>query len=135
MKYLVLFLSVLVLTACHKSRAGLPKKSSKNYVITANDQDFDQTVLASKDLVVVDFYADWCGPCKQFEPSFRSLARDFAGEVDFVSIDYDQSQMTAVNYNVTGLPSILLFKNGKEVYRTTGMTTEGHLYNKIKQFK
>lgn len=131
MKNLLFLFILLSLTACNRKTASLPKAVAPKLV---NDLSFEDEVLKSDKLTIVDFYADWCGPCKQFEPSYMSLAADFSGQVKFTTIDYDQNEFTAYQYQVYGLPSILFFKNGEEVYRTTGLTTREHLRMKIQQF-
>ncbi len=134
MKYLYLLVLTLLFFSCNRKTASLPKSESSAPVLV-NDVNFDQAVLENDQLVVVDFFADWCGPCKLFEPAFRDLARDFSGEVKFATIDYDNNQLTAYQYEVVALPTIILFKDGREVHRLVGMTTREHLRGKIRQYK
>ncbi|MDN5923928.1 MAG: thioredoxin [Xanthomonadales bacterium] len=78
-----------------------------------SDADFDAQVLQSDTPVLVDFWAEWCGPCKAIAPVLEGLASDFAGKVKIVKLNIDDNQKTAVNYNVRSIPTLLLFKNGK----------------------
>ncbi len=77
------------------------------------DADFDAQVLQSDTPVLVDFWAEWCGPCKAIAPVLEGLAGDYAGKVKIVKLNIDENQKTAINYNVRSIPTLLLFKNGK----------------------
>lgn len=84
-----------------------------------NDQDFQSGV--SQGLVLVDFYADWCGPCRMLTPIVEELAQEMSGKVSVVKVDTDQSVATASQYEVTSIPTLILFKNGKVVKRVVGL--------------
>lgn len=78
------------------------------------DADFEKEVLQSPIPVFVDFYAEWCGPCKMASPIIDSLADEFDGKVKIVKVDVDQNQV-AGNYGVMSIPTVVAFANGKEV--------------------
>jgi thioredoxin 1 len=80
------------------------------HLIHATDADFDQTVLASDEPVLVDFWAPWCGPCKMIAPALDELADSYAGRAKVVKIDIDQNRATAMKYHVRSIPMLLLFK-------------------------
>ena len=82
-------------------------------VIHASDADFDATVLASQEPVLVDFWAPWCGPCKMIAPALDELASEYAGRAKIVKVDVDKSQATALKYHVRSIPMLLLFKGGQ----------------------
>ena len=82
-------------------------------VIHASDADFDATVLASDEPVLVDFWAPWCGPCKMIAPALDELAGEYAGRAKVVKIDIDQNRATAMKYHVRSIPMLLLFKGGQ----------------------
>ena len=82
-------------------------------VIHATDADFDTTVLASKEPVLVDFWAPWCGPCKMIAPALDELAGEYAGRAKVVKVDVDKNQATALKYHVRSIPMLLLFKDGQ----------------------
>ena len=90
---------------------------------------FDSEVLKSALPVVVDFYADWCGPCKRMEPILAKVSEAFSGKVKVVKLNSEDDQQIAVNYQVRGLPTLVLFKDGKEVDRKLGLQSEQELRN------
>ncbi len=82
-------------------------------VIHATDADFDATVLQSDEPVLVDFWAQWCGPCKMIAPALDELAESYSGRAKVVKIDIDQNRATAMKYHVRSIPMLLLFKGGQ----------------------
>jgi thioredoxin 1 len=82
-------------------------------VIHANDADFDTAVLQSEEPVLVDFWAQWCGPCKMIAPALDELADTYAGRAKVVKVDIDQNRATAMKYHVRSIPMLLLFKDGQ----------------------
>lgn len=82
--------------------------------------NFDK-VIASKTLVLVDFYADWCGPCKMLAPILKEVKDELGDLVRIVKIDVDKNQPLANKYKVKGVPTMLLFKNGKQLWRESGV--------------
>jgi len=81
---------------------------------------FEADVLNAPEPVVVDFYADWCPPCKMMEPAVEKLADEFAGKVKIGKLDVDFNQDLAIRYGVMGIPTLGLFKGGKLVDRLVG---------------
>lgn len=92
---------------------------SNEMVLT--DADFDQKVKQAKGLVLVDFFADWCMPCRMLAPTIEKLAAEYSGKVTVGKLDVDKSFNTASQYSVTGIPTIILFKNGEPVERMVGL--------------
>lgn len=88
--------------------------------IALNDETFARTIAESDVPVLVDFYADWCGPCKMMAPFVDELARERQGQVLIAKLDTDRSQRTAQGFNIRGIPTTIVFKNGKEAARQTG---------------
>jgi thioredoxin len=82
-------------------------------VIHATDADFDQQVLQSSEPVLVDFWAQWCGPCKMIAPALDDLAQAYAGRAKVVKVDIDQNRAVAMKYHVRSIPMLLLFKDGQ----------------------
>jgi thioredoxin 1 len=82
-------------------------------VIHATDADFDSHVLQSSEPVLVDFWAQWCGPCKMIAPALDELAQSYAGRAKVVKVDIDQNRAVALKYHVRSIPMLLLFKDGQ----------------------
>ncbi|MBU2940458.1 thioredoxin [Lacinutrix sp. C3R15] len=88
--------------------------------------------LINKDTpVLVDFYAEWCGPCKMMSPILKDLKDTLKDRVSIIKIDVDKNQALAAKYQVRGVPTMLLFKNGKQVWRQSGMLQKEELMNVI----
>jgi thioredoxin 1 len=85
---------------------------------------FQSEVLASDKPVLVDFWANWCGPCKMLAPVVEKVAAAHAGQVKFVKLDTDQNQSLTGEYQVQGIPCLILFKDGKPVDRIVGFVPE-----------
>lgn len=96
-----------------------------------NDATHDEEVVNSKLPVMIDFYADWCGPCKQLMPIVEELAGEWEGKVKIVKIDVDESQETAQKYGVMSIPTLVFLKDGLEVDRITGALPKDALEEKL----
>ena len=77
------------------------------------DQNFEEEVLKSEKTVLVDFWAEWCGPCRMMGPAVESIAADYAGRAKVGKLNVDQNQSVASRYNIRSIPTLLLFKNGQ----------------------
>lgn len=84
-----------------------------------SDQDFDSKI--KQGVVLVDFYADWCGPCKSLAPVLEQVAKEVQGKAVVAKVDIDHEQKTASQYQISSVPTMILFKNGKEVGRLVGL--------------
>lgn len=89
-------------------------------MVRFEERTFDEDVVASTGPVVVDFYADWCGPCKMIEPVLDQLATEYEGRLKFGRLDVDASQDVAMRYNVMAMPTVGFFHGGKMVDRLVG---------------
>ena len=85
-------------------------------------------------VVIVDFYADWCGPCKMLAPVFQELAKDMDGTAKFVKVDVDNTQDIAARFQVSSIPTVAILKDGKEVDRIIGFMPKQAIEAKIKQY-
>ena len=104
-----------------------------SYVIASDDNRFDHDVL-NKNLVIVDFYASWCEPCKQMAPILEEVARDGYGEFGVVKIDIDENKYLSERYDIKSIPTLVLFVKGTEVARRTGATSKGFFAEWLKDY-
>ena len=90
-------------------------------VQTFTDGNFESTVLKAGEPVLVDFWAEWCGPCKRLTPTINDLAVDYAGRVTIGKLNVDDNPNTAFKFQIRGIPAVLLFKNGEVVESVIGL--------------
>jgi thioredoxin len=101
--------------------------------VEVTDATFSSEIEQSSGLVLVDFWATWCGPCQVVAPVLDQLADDYAGRARVAKLDVDSNQRTAMRFNVRSIPSILFFKNGQHVDTVVGAVPKAVLEGKIKQ--
>lgn len=94
-----------------------------------SSENFEKEVLNSEQPVWVDFYADWCGPCKMMAPIVEELANDLEGKAKVGKVNVDDNQDLAVQYNVMSIPTIIVFKDGQELKRFVGVRSKSELLN------
>ena len=95
--------------------------------INFNSENFEEEVLKSEKPVLVDFYADWCGPCNAMAPVIEELATELDGKAKVGKINVDDNPDIAVEYNVMSIPTLIIFKNGKEEKRLVGLRDKEEL--------
>ena len=97
------------------------------------DQDFDQEVLKSSLPVVVDFWAPWCGPCRQIAPVVDKLSEEYKGKLKFCKVNVDENHDTASKYHVMSIPTLIFFNKGQLVEQTVGGVSEKTLRSKLQE--
>jgi thioredoxin 1 len=95
------------------------------------DANFQNTVLDSDKLTVIDFWAEWCGPCRAIGPVIEELANDYKGKVNIGKVNVDHNPNVSVNYGITSIPAILFIKGGKVVDKQIGVAAKSVLDKKI----
>jgi thioredoxin 1 len=96
-----------------------------------SDDAFDQEVLKSDTPVLLDFWAEWCGPCKAIAPTLEDLAKHYEGKLRIVKLNIDHNQKTPRTYGVRGIPTLMVFKNGKVEATQIGAVSKGQLVQMI----
>ncbi|MDX1623983.1 MAG: thioredoxin TrxA [Gemmatimonadota bacterium] len=100
---------------------------ASNSIHTVTDQSFDEDVRQADTLTLVDFWADWCGPCKMIAPTIEELADEYEGRLKVCKLDVDENQRTAQEYAVRSIPSLLFFKDGEVVETVVGAVRKQRL--------
>ncbi len=98
-----------------------------------NDSTFEQEVVNSAELTIVDFWAPWCGPCRKLGPVLDEVAQEYEGKVKIVKLNTDENLKTAKEYSVSGLPTLLVFKGGKAVERLVGLMPKTTIVSNIEK--
>jgi len=101
--------------------------------VEITDSNFSTEVEGTDELVMVDFWATWCGPCRMVAPIVEQLANEYSGKMKVGKLDVDANQQTAVKFNVRSIPSILFFKGGKHVDTVVGAVPKPQLERKIQE--
>lgn len=107
------------------------KEEDMEYRFT--DENFEEEVLKSEIPVLVDFYADWCGPCKMMGPVIEKLAEELQGKVKIGKCDTEDNMKLCQQYRITNIPAFIVFRGGKEVERFIGAMSGNDLKNKLLQ--
>ena len=95
--------------------------------LTLTDQNFEQEVLKSDQPVVVDFWAGWCAPCRLVAPTVDAIAEEYLGRAKVGKLNVDENQAVPSRYNVRGIPTLLVFKNGQVQEQIVGVTSKGNI--------
>ncbi|WP_298441094.1 thioredoxin TrxA [uncultured Ferrimonas sp.] len=96
-------------------------------ILTLSDDSFDTDVINAEQPVLVDFWAEWCGPCKMIAPVLNELAEDYAGQLSIGKMNVDQNSATPAKFGIRGIPTLLLFKGGELVGTKVGAASKTQL--------
>jgi len=109
------------------------KPKLPNHPVKITDADFNQ-FISSYPLVVVDFWAEWCAPCRIIAPIVENLAKTYAGKVVFGKLNVDENPTTAIKYRIAAIPTLVILKNGVEVERIVGVVPKNIIETTIKKY-
>lgn len=116
----------------YKRETSKVSKELHQRPIIASDYNFDE-LIRKYPVVVVDFWAEWCLPCRVIAPTIEELAEEYAGKVVFIKLNVDENPVAASRYNITGIPTIMIFKNGRPVDVLVGAYPKKVIENRIKR--
>jgi thioredoxin 1 len=100
-------------------------------VIKLDESNFDREVTQGDKPVIVDFWAEWCGPCKMIAPLLDEIAREKADSLKVAKVNVDENQSLSLKYNIRAIPALLFFKNGQLRDQVTGVTSKKDLLNRV----
>ena len=123
-------MGLMLYFASGKGGVAAPASTSKN-VTPIKQEDFEKQVLKSAMPVVVDFYADWCGPCKVLAPMLDKAAEPMTNKVKFVKVDVDKATKLAQQYQIRSIPTLMFFKSGKVVDQIVGLPSAEELKKRL----
>jgi thioredoxin 1 len=104
-----------------------------SHPINVTDSSFDEEVIQADTPVLVDFWADWCAPCKMISPIVEELAGEFDGKVKFTKLDVDSNPKSASSYGIRGIPTMLIFNEGEPVDQVVGVVPKSVLKKRLEQ--
>lgn len=126
---IVAFVFTLLLVVAKRKMGSIPSVPDSPKVVVLTDQNFSNKIKSG--VVLVDFWAAWCGPCKLMGPVLNDLAEEVDGKVTIAKLNVDEAKATASKFSVRSIPTLILFKNGKEIHRFVGVKTKDYLLKEL----
>ncbi|MEA2011817.1 MAG: thioredoxin [Verrucomicrobiota bacterium] len=105
-----------------------------NVIKLGREEDFEK-LISKKEIAVVDFYADWCGPCKMMAPALEEIAKEAGENVMVLSVDVDKASNLSNKFSIRSIPTILLFKDGEMVQQSVGVQSKSAIWDAIESIK
>jgi thioredoxin 1 len=127
---------IVIITLVAFNTKGFSQKGDKpatSKVLTITDKDFDNTI--KKGITMVDFWAVWCGPCRRQGPIVEEIANEIGKKIKIGKLDVDNNKVTSNTFNVRNIPTLIIFKDGKEVKRLVGLQDKQTLLNELNAIK
>lgn len=124
-------LAMVLFAGCGGPRVNEKSQAESVQPIVVTDSNFNEVVLKSDKPVLVDFWATWCGPCKEIAPAVEEIANDYKGRALVAKLDIDVASETAARYQVSSIPTLIVFHNGEEVSRVVGVVDKSELTSKL----
>lgn len=105
-----------------------------NFAKVVTDDDFENDVLGSDQPVLVDFWAEWCGPCRMIAPSVEAVAEEYIGKAGFFKMNVDENMNVPQRYGIRGIPTLILFKGGQEQERIVGVVSKEAIAKVVEKY-
>ena len=123
------FVFTLLLVVAKRKMGSIPSVPDSPKVVALTDQNFSNKIKSG--IVLVDFWAAWCGPCKLMGPVLNDLAEEVDGKVTIGKVNVEEQKMTSSKFNIRSIPTMILFKNGKEIHRFMGFKSKEYLMKEL----
>ena len=132
--FIVPVMALFMITASHKGSVTTHVADNKGGTLEFTDANFQSKVLSANKLTLVDFWAEWCGPCRAMGPVIEKLSQEYEGKVNIGKLNVDNNPNVTNKYGITSIPTLLFIKDGKVVCQLVGVYPKSKVEKKIKEF-